>query len=324
MPQPTSTAVHVSRPLTNLSVAYIQRAENFIADRVFPAVPVEKQNDQYFTYAKEDWFRDEATVRAPGTESAGGGYSLGTDTYACVVEAYHKDIDEQTRANADEAINVDREASEFVAQKLLIRRERQWVSRFFGTGIWGTDVTGVASGATGGQVNQWNGAAADPVVDIDAAKMAMAGVTGFMPNVLVLGPQVFAALRSNPRIRDQVKYTSRDSIDTSILAAVFGVERVLVPMGVVTTSPEGAASATTGFIFGKSALLAYAAPNPGLMIPSAGYTFVWRGFAGSINGMRTSRLDVPLKRAERIEGEMAYTQKRVSADLGYFFSGVVA
>jgi hypothetical protein len=72
MPQPTQNQVHVDAILTNISVAYFQQNQNFIATRVFPVVPVSKQSDKFFTYTKNDWFRDEAQRRADATESAGG------------------------------------------------------------------------------------------------------------------------------------------------------------------------------------------------------------------------------------------------------------
>ena len=66
MPQPSLNQVHVDAILTNISVAYMQKAENFIADKVFPAVPVDKKSNLFFKYNKNDWFRDEAKKRAEG------------------------------------------------------------------------------------------------------------------------------------------------------------------------------------------------------------------------------------------------------------------
>ncbi|NBO09074.1 MAG: hypothetical protein EBV30_06965, partial [Actinobacteria bacterium] len=68
MAQPTSGDVHVDAILTNISVAYIQEQAAYVASRIFPTVPVEKQSDKYFIYTKGDWFRDEAQLRAPATE----------------------------------------------------------------------------------------------------------------------------------------------------------------------------------------------------------------------------------------------------------------
>jgi len=180
MAQPTAQAVHaVDVPLTNISTAYIQSQTNFIADKVFPVVPVEKQTDKYYTYTKNDWFRDEAQPRADGTESAGSGYGLSTASYSCDLYAIHKDIGYQARNNADAGINLDRDATEFVTQRLMLRREIQWVSDYFTTSVWGTDST---------PSNLWSAyTTSDPIDDIETGKSAILSVTGFEPNTLVLG-----------------------------------------------------------------------------------------------------------------------------------------
>src|SRR5271166_4957650 len=135
MPQPTRSDVHVNRPLTNVSIAYIQRAQDFVADKVFPYVPVMKQSDRYFVYTKDWWFRAGAEKRAPGTESAGGGFNINnTPSYFCDVWAWHDDVDDQTRGNADEPLDMDRDATLFVTQVLLLRREIQYVSKFMAAG----------------------------------------------------------------------------------------------------------------------------------------------------------------------------------------------
>ena len=139
MPQPTLQDVHVNRPLTNISVAYLQEAAGveFVADKAFPAVPVENKSDLYYTYARADFNRDEMQKRALSTESAGTGYNLNsTGTYNCDVWSLHKDVDDQIRSNSDSPLAPDRDATIFLTQKALIRRENQWVSKFFGTGIW--------------------------------------------------------------------------------------------------------------------------------------------------------------------------------------------
>jgi len=78
MPQPTGRDLHIDRLLSNLSIAYLNEPSAYVADRIFPVVPVDKQSDKYAIYRKGDWFRDEAEKRAPLTESAGGGYELET------------------------------------------------------------------------------------------------------------------------------------------------------------------------------------------------------------------------------------------------------
>lgn len=327
MPQPTLTDVHVDALLTNLSVAYMQNAGIFIATKVFPVVPVEKKSDKYYVYTKNDWFRDEAQRRSDTQESAGSGYTLGTDSYSCDVWAIHKDIGDQMRSNADAQINPDRDATEFVTSRMLLRMERQWAADFFTTGVWngGTDLTGVASGPTANQFIQWNDdTSSDPIGDIEKGKRSILISTGFMPNTLILGYDVFIELQSHPDIVDRYKYTSSQVVTADLLGKLFGVDRVLVTSSVYATNKEGETAAYS-FVHGKAALLCYVAPNPGMLAPSAGYTFLWRGVSAGLNQpVSIRRFRIEPKRCDRIEGEVAFDNKIVGADLGIFYTSAVA
>lgn len=325
MPQPTISDVHIDAILTNISVAYMQRAENMIADKVFPVVPVDKKSNKYFKYDKNDWFRDEAQRRAPGTESAGGGYNLSTDTYSADVWAFHKDVDDQTLANADTPLNPLREAAEFVTSRLLLRREVQFISDFMTTGVWATDVTGVSASPTSSQFVQWsNYTNSDPIEDIEEAKESILSTTGYEANTLVLGYQAFRQLKNHPDVVDRYKYTTSSVITEEMMARLFGVDRILVAKSVRATNDEGLTPAY-GFNFGKSACLLHVAPNPGLMTPSAGYIFAWTGVSGGLGStIGTSQFRMESLKAARIEAEVAFDNKVVANDLGYFFSSAVA
>ena len=325
MPQPTSSQVHVDAILTNISVAYLQRAENFIADKVFPVVPVDKQSDKYFVYDKNDWLRDEAQVRTDGTESVGSGYNITTATYYADVYAIHKDIGDQTRANADAPINVDREAAEFVTHRLLTRREIQFVNDFMTTGKWGHDVTGVAASPTSGQTIQWSDYTnSDPIEDIEEGKAEILSTTGFEANTLVLGYDVFRQLKNHPDLVDRIKYTSSQTITEDMLARMFDIERVLVSKSVKATNKEGATGAYS-FTTGTTALLAHVAPSPGILTPSAGYTFSWTGVSQGLGlTIGTSSFRLESLRATRVEAELAFDNRVVASDLGYFWTSIVA
>jgi hypothetical protein len=319
MPQPTLTQNHVDAILTNISVAYMQRQENFIASRVFPIIPVDKKSDKYFVYRKNDWFRDEAQRRADATESAGSGYNLDTDSYNADVWAFHKDVGDQTLANADAPLNPLREAAEFVTHRLMLRMENQFVSDYFTTGVWGTDVVG-SSGFT-----QWDTyASSDPIGDIETGKSAVLSTTGFEANTLVLGYDVFRQLRHHPDLVDRIKYTSSNNITADMMARMFEVDRVLVAKAIKATNNEGATGAYS-FTFGKNALLCHVAPSPGLLTPSAGYIFSWNGVSGGLGTtIGTSQFRMEHLKSERVEAEMAFDNKVVAADLGYFFSAAVS
>lgn len=340
--QPSRSDVHVNRPLTNISIGYVQDASHFVAGRVFPQVPVGKQSDAYFTYERGDFNRDEMTERTPGTESAGGTYEIGTDTYYARTRAYHRDIPDQVRANADNPINLDREATIFVTQKGLIKREVTWAQAYFTAGApgdtWTFDVDGVASSptaaasfdptnASNNDKLHWSDAASTPIEDIRQGKRYVLEETGFEPNKLTLGRPVYDALVDHPDIvgridRGQTTGPARATLVT--LADLFEVDEVMVMNATINTAKKGQ-TASHSFIGGKHALLSYAPATPGIMTPSAGYTFNWTGLIGSGNeGMRIKRFYMDHIESDRIEIDMSYDQKKIAADLGYFFGGIVA
>jgi hypothetical protein len=318
---------HIDRALTNVSVAYLQDASAFIADKVFPIVPVKRQSDIFYVYNKGDFMRDEAQVRGAGTESAGGDYGVEASTpYFCRKHAFHKDVTPEERANYDEPLDADTDATDFVSQKMLIRREMEWASKYFTTGVWGTEITGVASGAAEGQTIQWDQATSNPIKDITDASVKMASETGFKPNKLVLSPDAFNALKNHEDILDRIKYTQRGIVTTDLLATLFEVKEVHVAWAVVNSARKGEAD-NVGFIMGKNALLCYAEPKPALRKPSAGYIFAWTGLEGAgAYGNRIVRLPMDMLGlgTERVEGEIAFDAKKICADLGVFFKDIVA
>ena len=248
------------------------------------------------------------------TESAGSGYSLTRDNYFCKVWGLHKDIGDQTRANYDKPLDADRDATQFLTQRAMLRQEAQWVTDHFKTGVWGTDATG------GSTFNYWDSyAISDPITDIETAKETILSQTGFEANTLVLGYTVFRWLKNHPDIVERIKYTSANVITEDIMAKYFGVDRVLVAKAVINTAAEGV-TASYGFTHGKNALLLYVAPAPSILNPSAGYTFSWKGVSEGLGtNVGMTRFRMQHLRADRIECQLAWANKLVMSDLGYFF-----
>lgn len=328
----TSSSVHTNAPLTNIAVAYMQDSAHYIADKIFPIVPVDFQSDLYYVWTKDDFFRDEAQQRGDGQESAGSGLNLTTASYAALIWALHKDIGDQMRRNADPAVDIEVAVTRMLMQKLLIRRDRQFASKYLTTGIWATDITGVAGSPGGGQVYQWSdGANSDPFSDVSDGQTAILQNTGQEANVLGISWSVYQALRKHPLVIDRVKYTMQadaKAITPELLAAAFDVDRVVVAKSTYNTAAEGATGAYS-FAVGKTALLCHSAPEPGLMVPSAGYIFGWAGLEGNnADGISAWSEPVPNRgkpgSTVRCESEMAFDMKLVGSDLGYFFTSIVA
>ena len=324
---PTRQQIHIDRALTNISVHYMQSADVFIADKVFPKVPVQKQSDTYFIYKREDFFRDEAQVRARGTESAGGDYDIEqAPPYFCRVYAFHKDVDEQERVNADDPLKPDEDSAEFVSHKLLLRRENMWASTYFKSGVWGKEVVGKASSPSTGETLRWDVSTSDPIKLIRALRTEMIENTGYHANKLVLSPWAYNALCDHEAILERIQYSQKGIVTKDLMAQLFEVDEILIPYAIQNEKLKGE-DGEYRFIMGKHALLCHTPSAPGLKKPAAGYIFTWKGLQGAgAFGNRVVRIPMPWlgMDTERIEGEMAFDMKVVAKDMGIFLKDIVS
>lgn len=315
--QPTRSDVHVNKPLTNISIAYIQKATDFVADKVFPVVPVMKQSDRYFSYDKKFWMQTQAQKRAPASKSAGSGFHVdNTPSYFADVWAVHMDVSDQIRSNADQPLDMDRDATLYVTQQLMLRREKVFMSKYVQAGVWtgAPDFTPAV---------KWDLTTSNPPQDIDSLKSQIKSKTAYMPNCLIVSPDVFFVLRNNPAILDRIKYTQRGIVTEDILASVFGVEKFLVMAAVEDPNIEGEATAPN-YLTANQALLVYANPSPSILQPTGGYIFSWQGlFGAGAQGNRIKNFRMEELESDRIEGEMAFDMKLVGADLGVYMTSLI-
>lgn len=317
--RPTRSMIHIDQPLTNISIAYVQDAKNFVAGQCFPLVPVKKQSDKYFTFDRGDWNTAGAQRRARGTESIGGGWSMSTDSYFCEEWAEHKNIDDQDRDNADEPINLDRSTAKFLTQRMLITREVDWAANYFTTSVWTGSTT--ATDITPGSL--WDTVAGTPIDDVGAQIDSILQKTGQLANILILGRKVFRALKNHADILDRIKYTQRGNVTPDLLAALFEVDKVIIANAVQNTADEDATE-SMGYILGSNdTLLCYTNPAPALEMPSAGYTFAWTGLAGNNYGQGIRTFRTEKESSDRVEIKSTWDHKVVAADCGVFFSNAV-
>jgi len=139
MATPTTQQVHIDNALTNISIAY--RNASYIADQIFPPVPVNNISNKYFVFARADWYRDEAAVRAPGTKAQEVDYNISTSAYTCIEYAVAKKVPDEVVMNADSPLRPLIEATEFVTDKLWLRKEKAVADLVFGSGTWAASAT---------------------------------------------------------------------------------------------------------------------------------------------------------------------------------------
>jgi hypothetical protein len=326
--QPTPESVHVDAILTNLSVAY--RNGLYIADRVFPSVPVNKKSDKYFTFPKGAWFRDEADVRGPGATAKEAGYLTSTDSYLCEEYAIDHRIPRETIENADDPLQPWQTGVNFATEKILLRKERMVAALAMTGANWTNSEDAEALWAPAGETNTF-------IADILKAKEAIRQLIGRYPNVLLMDPKTFKALKGVAAILDRIKYTGTSGAPADVtlqtLAQLFELDEVLLGAAIYSSAKETKAgtdftavdiwetNATKG-----SAFLYFRPPAAALETPSAGYCFNWRGtelgqsqiikqdnFRTVKKWWENKPESWMIRAAERIDAKV------VSADAGYLF-----
>jgi len=326
MPLLTPSAVHIDQPLSNLTLAYAQEQTNFIADKVFPTVGVQRQSDKYYIYDRANMNRSgDVKKLAPRTEVNRIGMAISNDSYFADVFGLGMDFDEQTLANEDAMLEIRAAGAQTLMNRVMIDREERFAASFFSAGIWGTDNT---------PTNLWSDYTnSTPLTDVTTARRTMQlSSGGFKPNTMVVGKEVRDILVNHPdvlaRLNGGATVTNTALITDAKLAEIFEVENFYVMEAVKNGAAEGLAEANA-FIGGKNALLVHTPSSAGLMTPAAGLTFAWNNIPGVNNlGVTVESFsDDALKRqqvAEHIQVKMSYDMKVVGADLGYFFEDVVA
>jgi len=326
MPLLTPSNVHLDQPLSNLTLAYVQSQDTFIADKVFPTVGVARQSDKFYIYDRANMNRSgDVKKLAPRTEVNRIGMAISNDAYYADVYGLGMDFDEQTIANEDEVLEIRSAGAETLMMRLLIDREERFADTFFKASVWTTDVT---------PANLWSDYTnSTPLTDVTIGlRSAQLKSGGLKPNTMVVGKEVRDILINHPDVLARLNGGSTINnpalVTDGKLAEIFGVENFFVMEAVKNSAVEGLAE-SNAFIGGKNALLCYTPRNSGLMTPAAGMTFAWNSVPGVSNlGVTVeSYSDDALKRqqvAEHIQVKMAYDMKVVGPDLGYFFEAVVA
>lgn len=330
MSLPTEGDVHVNAPLTDLSVQYAQSLDKFGADKLAPIHPSDKQTNLFLKFTKDYWGRDAMKVRGPGTVAAEAGYGITTDSFACIPYAVRKPISDMVMSNEDAPLNSERNAMQFVTLLERIRREKAFVDAAMSAGKWTTTKTGVAAAPAANQFLQWNDAASTPIEDVRAwcTEVELLTMGAARPNVLGLGQQVWDKLADHPDLVDRLKYGgqlqgSLAKVTPDMVAALLGLEEIVVMGAVENTANEGAA-ASASYIAGKQAVLLYRNTAPGIESVTGVKTFTWSRYIGNPSGWRIKTYRDENIESDIVEMQSAFTHKLVAADAGVYVPTAVA
>src|SRR3972149_3641898 len=117
---PLPSQIHRDRPLENISVAF--KSDRLIAQELSPSVPVKHESDTYYVHSQDSLILP-ATLRANGGEANESDWNVSTSSYTLEEHALKKIVTDRDRNNADPPLRMDVDATEYLTEKILLRRE---------------------------------------------------------------------------------------------------------------------------------------------------------------------------------------------------------
>lgn len=314
MSQITLAGARVTDPVLSTIAQGYSNAE-MIAGALFPPVNVPSRGGKIVTFGKED-FMLYGSQRAPGenTKRVQFGYSSGN--YALVDYGLEGQVPIEVMQEGMAVPGIDHGAMAVrkVSAIMALRLEKQ-----------AADIARTAASYAAANKNTaltgttlWSDlSASDPIANIETAKDAVRAATGKRPNTIVMGAAVMKSLRQHSKVIDRIKYTGRDVPTPELLAALFGVQRVLVGDAIYSND---AGTAFTD-VWGKDVVVAYTELGnlADMGAPSYGYTYTLDGYPQAEEpyyDRNTKSWVYPVTRAE--------APVLASASAGYLITNAVA
>lgn len=271
-PLNTRTAAVIDPILSTHARGY--RNSEFIGHLLFPRVTIPNRSMRVLRFGKEA-FRMMNTRRAPGADKKRVQYGYASDPISLVQDALEGivPVEHQEEAEAVPGIDLGMGAINMVLDVIDLGHEYEAANLARTPGNYAASNRLALTGT-----DRWSNDASDPQSDVDEAKEVIRRMIGRYPNTLTLGPSAFNALKRHPKVKEQFKYTGRESITTEMLANFFDVERVIV--GKAVWLPEAAVETTPASdVWGDDAILSYVASSGNNFgAPSYGYTYELRGY----------------------------------------------
>lgn len=262
---PDVGSIHIDQALTNLSQAVTN--EGFVADLIFPAAPVVKDSDKFFKYDKSN-LRADQTAWAPKTNVKEVNWDVSTDSYKVERHGLGELIEDDEKQNADQPLDVESDTVEMLTEKMLIVREKKLATILTTSGNFDSDARPALGAAA--RWNNYGSSSSDPNIDFQTARKTIYKKTFMRPNTILLPYEVYETVREHPKVIERIKYVKEAIVDEAVLAALWGVKRVIVAGAGENTAKEGAAD-SLAYIWGKNAWVGFVESRPRLKRPSWGY-----------------------------------------------------
>ncbi len=257
-----------------------------VADILAPRIPVGKQTGKYLDDDSDQALLIQAKLlRAPGARAAQVSLSaptlLGYDCQSRALETPIPDEDQKRYSWGD----LTQKAANYNQKRIMTDREIRVGTKF-------QDPTNYTNTLALSGTDQIDNAASDPVSILEEGRETVSLYAE--PNTLVLAPDVFRAMRTNPKLIARFQgVVPVGGLNEEQLALILDVDRVVV------AKPVALVNGTRSRIWSNTMILCYLQETqgaPGVVNPdtglssvgpldaSFGKTFVWTEAPGTVEG----------------------------------------
>lgn len=326
MPALNNITGHIDAALSNYAVAAFDSGadgQQFVTDRILPAIPVTNQSNRYFILEPGSFFIEDGNqaLRAPQTSAKRVIYSVSSDGYYANNYALQHAMGLEEMANLDPALR-GQQAVDLILGKLRRGQEVRVANLL-------TSISNVGSGVALTGANKWSDlAGSDPVADIDSGQAFIRRSTGLAANTLVMDSDTMAICRRHPLLLDMYKYTSGGTVSNEQMAQAFRVQNIYEAAGLKNVANQNQAKSLVN-IWGNCAVLMYVPPGSGgtFTAPTAGAVrFQWTNdsiYGAGFSVLRTTKNEAGSEHAEIIECGHFQAEKVVARDMIYSITGTV-
>jgi len=291
------------------------RNNDFVGERLAPAVTVVKESDLYYVYGRQN-FRLPASLRPDKTPTMEIGWSMSTDNYRCEEYGYHTMVSDRERENADEPLSIEADANLYLTDSLLLDKEVKTADAILDNTNpeWGN----YASTHFSNLDADWDDRAnADVRSDFYYARFVIFRDSRKTANQVFLPVEVSYRLAQMEQIDELRKYTDPGLVTNSGLPpTVFGL-KVNECQSSYDAAQEGDTGPDFTETFGNNVIITYTKPGkPGLRDLTFATTLVNKPF-------RTVRWREAKLDADAIQVTHRYDVKIVAPACGFVFTNTI-
>lgn len=308
---PLRKDVHIDKALSNISLKYGNEA--YISQMLCPNVPVKHETDKYYIYGREHFQLPEAR-RSQGAPANQIDYNVTNAAYQLYKYSLKKLVTDDEKNNADQALRPEIDATEYLTDLIMLRREYEAAKTINTTTAWNASTSLAAA-------NQFsaNTTVSNPMPYFHTAAATLVKQSGKHPNVASFSYAVFNALVDHVSVVERVKYTS-DVVTEKILSSLFNCGKVLVGKAIYNSAKEGATESMAE-VWGDDSFIAYVEPSPGLMKASALYCLTQQAYGNPYKVKKWYDDDLE---GTFVEVTTKFTHKVVSNLCGYLIKDCLA